>query len=123
MTDITDIVTSSADMLPGTENKVSVITVNFKDGDVIGRAHHETADGAAQDSEDGIPRLLRQLARQAQKDKVKSVIVLTITEDDHVDWVHVAENEHHMALAALCLDDLKDDLKSHIFSSMEEEEA
>jgi hypothetical protein len=116
MTDMIDIVTSSSDRAAGAgENKVSVITVNFKDGAIAGREHYE--------GEGGIPRLLRELARQAHKERVKSVIVLTINEDDHVDWVHVAENEHHLALAALCLDDLKDDLKNHIFSDMEEEEA
>jgi len=116
MTDMTDIVTSSSDLATGAgENKASVITVNFKDGDIIDRVQYE--------GEGGIPKLLREMARQAQKDRVKSVIVLTITEDDHVDWVHVAENDHHLALAALCLDDLKDDLKNHIFRDMEEEEA
>lgn len=116
MTDMTDILTSSSDPAQGAaENKVSVITVNFKDGDVVDRVQHE--------GESAIPRLLRDLARRAQKEKVKSVIVLTITEDDHVDWLHVAENEHHLALAALCLDDIKDDLKNHIFMDMEEEEA
>lgn len=116
MTDMTDIVTSSSELATGAaENRVSVITVNFKDGEVAGRVQLE--------GEGGIPKLLRELARQAQKDRVKSVIVLTINEDDHVDWVHVADNEHHLALAALCLDDLKDDLKNHIFRDMEEEEA
>ena len=75
------------------------------------------------DGEGGIPKLLRELAGRARKDKVKSVIVLTIDDEDHVDWVHVADNEHHLALAALCLDDLKDDLKNQIFQSMAEEEA
>lgn len=116
MTDMTDIVAPSSDITKGvSENKVSVITVNFKDGDVLGRTHHE--------GEGGIPKLLRELAKRAQKDKVTSAIILTITEDDHVDWVHVADNEHHLALAALCLDDLKEDLKNHIFRDMEEEEA
>lgn len=117
MTDMTDIVTSSSERIGAVENKVSVITVNFKDGDVVDRVQHEG------EAEAGIPKLLRELARRAQKEKVKSVIVLTITDDDHVDWVHVADNEHHMALAALCLDDLKEDLKNHIFNDMEEEEA
>ncbi|MBW7911256.1 MAG: hypothetical protein H3C49_08305 [Alphaproteobacteria bacterium] len=116
MTDMTDISIPSSDVAKTvSENKVSVITVNFKDGDVIERAQH--------DAEGGIPKLLRELARKAQKDKVKSAIILTISEDDHVDWVHVADNEHHLALAALCLDDLKDDLKNHIFRDIEEEEA
>ncbi|MDP2206630.1 MAG: hypothetical protein Q8K65_10045 [Alphaproteobacteria bacterium] len=116
MTDMTDIVTSSSDLAAGAgENDVSVITVNFKDGEVSGRVQYE--------GEGGIPKLLREMARQVQKDKVKSIIVLTITEDDHVDWVHVGENDHHLALAALCLDDLKEDLKNQIFRDMEEEEA
>jgi len=50
------------------------------------------------------------------------VVVLTINEEEHVDWVHIAENEHHLALAALCLDDIKEDLKAKIFRDDEEEE-
>lgn len=115
MTDMTDIVATSDAATAVTDNKVSVITVNFKDGGVTDRVQYET--------EGGIPKLLRELAGRAHTDKVKSVIVLTINEDDHVDWVHVADNEHHMALAALCLDDLKDDLKDQIFRDMAEEEA
>jgi hypothetical protein len=63
------------------------------------------------------------MAKFAKKTNVKSVIVLTIDDEEHVDWVHVADSEHHLALAALCLDDIKEDLKSHIFRDMEEEEA
>lgn len=115
MTDMTDIATTVDTAKAATEDKVSVITVNFQNGDVLDHVQYE--------GEGGIPKLLRELAARAQKDRVKSVIVLTINDDDHVDWVHVADNEHHLALAALCLDDLKDDLKNHIFQDMEEEEA
>lgn len=115
MTDMTDIVTTPDTAAAATENTVSVITVNFKDGGVTDRVQYE--------GEGGIPKLLRELAGRAHTDRVKSVIVLTINEDDHVDWVHVADNEHHLALAALCLDDLKDDLKDQIFQSVAEEEA
>lgn len=113
MSDMTDIVTAAPAVSAAADNKVSVITVNFRDGDVVDRVHNE--------GEGDIPRLLRDLARRAQKERVKSVIVLTIDDDDHVDWTHAAGSEHHLALAALCLDDIKDDLKAHIFRDMDEE--
>jgi len=114
MTDTTDIIIPSGDETV-TEEKVSVITVNFKDGAIVSKVQF--------DGEGGIPKFLRDMAKFAKKTNVKSVVVLTITDDEHVDWVHIADSEHHLALAALCLDDIKEDLKNHIFKDMEEEEA
>lgn len=99
---------------PGPEaNKVSVITVNFKDGAIINKVQFE--------GEGGIPKFLRDMAKFAKQNNVKSVVVMTINEEDHVDWVHIADSEHHLALAALCLDDIRNDLKSAIFHDAEEE--
>lgn len=114
MTDTTDIIMPTSEDVV-TEEKVSVITVNFKEGAIVSKVQF--------DGEGGIPKFLRDMAKFAKKTKVKSVIVLTIDEEEHVDWVHVADSEHHLALAALCLDDIKEDLKGHIFKDMEEEEA
>jgi hypothetical protein len=97
---------------PETEEKTSVITVNFKEGEIVGRVQY--------DGDGGIPKFLREMAKFSRKNKVKSVVVMTIDDDEHVDWVHVADSEHHLALAALCLDDIKEDLKAHIFKSDEE---
>jgi hypothetical protein len=99
---------------PPPEEKVQVITVNFKEGAIIDKVQF--------DGEGGIPKFLRDMAKFAKNTKVKSVVVLTINEEEHVDWVHIAENEHHLALAALCLDDIKEDLKAKIFRDDEEEE-
>lgn len=96
------------------EEKVQVITVNFKEGAIIDKVQF--------DGEGGIPKFLRDMAKFAKNTKVKSVVVLTINEEEHVDWVHIAENEHHLALAALCLDDIKEDLKAKIFRDDDEEE-
>lgn len=114
MTDTTDIIMPAAGETD-TEEKVSVITVNFRDGAIVSKVQF--------DGEGGIPKFLRDMAKFAKRTNVKSVIVLTIDDEEHVDWVHVADSEHHLALAALCLDDIKEDLKSHIFRDMEEEEA
>jgi hypothetical protein len=93
--------------IPAAEERNSLITVNFKEGSVVSKSHF--------DAEGGIPKFLRDMAKYAKKNNVKSVIVMTINDDEHVDWVHAAESEYHLALAALCLDDLKDDLKDSIF--------
>jgi hypothetical protein len=87
--------------------KVSVITVNFKDGAIVNRVQFE--------GEGGIPKFLRDMAKFAKQSRVKSVVVMTINDQNHVDWVHVADSEHHLALAALCLDDIREDLKDVIF--------
>lgn len=92
--------------------KVSVITVNFKDGAIINKVQFE--------GEGGIPKFLRDMAKFAKQNHVKSVIVMTINDQNHVDWVQVADSEHHLALAALCLDDIREDLKAVIFKDSEE---
>ena len=114
MTDTTDIIMPSGDESDADE-KVSVITVNFKDGAIVSKVQF--------DGEGGIPKFLRDMAKFAKRTNVKSVVVLTINDDEHVDWVHIADSEHHLALAALCLDDIKEDLKNHNFKDLEEEEA
>lgn len=97
---------------PGTEiDKTSVINVNFNEGKIVSKIQSE--------SDQGIPKFLREMAKLSKKNNVKSVIVLTIDGENHVDWAHIADSEHHLALAALCLDDIKDDLKNRIFSEEE----
>lgn len=93
-------------------DKVSVITVNFKDGAIVNKVQFE--------GEGGIPKFLRDMAKFAKQNNVRSVVVMTINDEEHVDWVHIADSEHHLALAALCLDDIKEDLKAVIFHSEEE---
>ena len=94
------------------EEKVSVITVNFKDGAIVNKVQFE--------GEGGIPKFLRDMAKFAKQNNVKSVVIMTINDQEHVDWVHIADSEHHLALAALCLDDIKEDLKNVIFKEFEE---
>ena len=94
--------------------KGSVITVNFKEGTILNKVQFE--------SEGGIPKFLRDLAKFSRQNKVKSVVVMTIDEDNYVDWVHIADSEYHLALAALCIDDIRDDLKAVIFDDDDTEE-
>lgn len=96
------------------DSKMSVITVNFKEGAIVEKVQF--------DGEGGIPKFMRDMAKFAKKNNVKSTIILTINDQNHVDWVHIADSEHHLALAALCLEDIKDDLKSRIFGEPEEDE-
>lgn len=99
--------------MTGVGDKTAVITVNFKSGSIVNKVQFE--------GEGGIPKFLRKMANFSKQNNVKSVVVMTINEDNHVDWVHIADSEHHLALAALCLDDIKEDLKSVIFRETEEE--
>lgn len=108
---MTDDVNHSSEPPPPTspaEEKVSVITVNFKDGEIVDKVQFDGEGG-------GIPKFLRDMAKFSKQNKVKSVVILTINDEDYVDWIHIADSEHHLALAALCLDDIKEDLKSVIF--------
>ena len=98
---------------PDDENKVSVITVNFKEGGIVKKGHFA--------EEGGIPKFLRDMAKYAKQNNVTSIVLLTINQENHVDWVHIAESDQHLALAALCMEDIKDELKTTIFSETEEE--
>lgn len=115
MTHDTDNIPPSADEVAdlAEDGKMSVITVNFKEGHIVDKVQF--------DGEGGIPKFMRDMAKFAKKNNVKSTIILTINDQNHVDWVHIADSEHHLALAALCLDDIKDDLKSRIFAEEGEE--
>jgi hypothetical protein len=59
-------------------------------------------------------KFLRDAATLAKKG-IKSVMVMTVSDEDHVDYKFELASEHHMALMALTLDDAKDDLKAYIF--------
>lgn len=100
------------DELPPKES--TIISVNFKEGVITDTIQYE--------AEGGIPKFFRELAKIARKTKVKSAIVMTIDENNKVDWIDVVDNDYHMSLAALCLEDIKKDLKTNIFGSDEEEE-
>lgn len=108
-----DVLGNTGNIPPPEAEKVSVITVNFKDGAIVSKVQF--------DGEGGIPKFLRDMAKFSKKNNVKSVVVMTINDENHVDWVHIADSEHHLALAALCLDDIKEDLKSVIFKDDGEE--
>ena len=84
-----------------------LVIVNFQNGNIIDKVHF--------DGDKGVPDFLRQLAKHAKKTKVTSVMVITVDETDTVDWVHMASNEHQMALVALCLEDARATLKEEIF--------
>lgn len=92
---------------------IEVITVNFEKGEIVNKISF--------DEEGGIPKIFRELAKLAKKQDYKSFALMTIDSNNHVDWVFVGDSEHHMALAALCIDDLKDDIKAKIFGYPEEE--
>lgn len=94
--------------------KASVIKVNFINGTITDKIEYEN-DG-------GVPKFFREMAKYARKHNIKSAMVMVITEDNHVDWMNISNNEHHMALAALCLDDMREDLKAKIFGTPDTEE-
>jgi len=92
--------------------KTELIQVNFKNGTIVDKIQF--------DEDGGIPKAFRELAKFAKKNKVKSTVVLTIDEANHVDWIHIADSEHHLALAALCMDDIREEIKDRIFGLEEE---
>ena len=63
-------------------------------------------------------KFLRDMAKISKEEGVKSVMVLTINEENQVDWIFEGFDEHHACLAALVLDEIKDDLKTRIFDDV-----
>lgn len=73
----------------------SVIQADFQDKNVI--------------------KFMRECAALAKRGDVRSVLIMTVTADDHVDWDWVTESEYHQALLTISLEDAKQDLKAEIF--------
>jgi phage terminase large subunit-like protein len=60
-------------------------------------------------------KFLRDCAQLARKHDVRSVMVITVTGEDYVDWMHMAESDLHLALIGMTLEDARNDLKSELF--------
>lgn len=89
------------------QEKPEIIETDFKERRVVQRINL---------TPDAKPvQFLRDMAKLAKKDNIKSVLVLTISESNHVEWLFEVPTEHHLCLAALSLDDIKDELKQKIF--------
>lgn len=100
-----------APVTPDAVDKAAVIQVNFANGTITSKVEYEN-DG-------GIPKFFRDMAKFSKKNNIKSVMIITVDEEDFVDWVTIADNKHHMALAALTLEDIKEDLRDKIFEAIE----
>jgi translation elongation factor EF-G len=73
-------------------------------------------------TEDTAPaKFLRDCAKYAKENKIKSVMVLMIDESDHVDWIMELTSEYHAALLALTLEDAREDVKAQLFQEEEVE--
>lgn len=71
-------------------------------------------------SEDTKPaKFLRDCANWAKKNKVSSVMVLMVDENDHCDWITEISTDYHAALIALTLEDAKEDVKAILFQEDE----
>jgi len=65
-------------------------------------------------------KFLRDCAKIAKDQKIKSVMVCMVSEDNHCDWVFELGSEYHMALMALSIEYARDELKNYIFHEEED---
>lgn len=77
-------------------NQENVVKKDFSDGDIV--------------------RFIRDIATLAKRGDVRSVFIMTVDSNSHVDWFNLFEDEHHASLIALALEDAKADIKSEIFN-------
>ena len=54
--------------------------------------------------------------------KVKTVMIVTIDESDYCTWGLLCDDDHHLALAALTLEDLREEIKQELFGEIDLEE-
>ena len=66
-------------------------------------------------------KFIKEQAKFAKETDVKSALVVTVAEDGFTNWNFVGNSEHHLALIALILDDVRDELKEEIFAVDEED--
>lgn len=60
-------------------------------------------------------KFLQNWKRFCKDTKVKSVMIITINEDDYINHGFVMESEFHEALAIMAIDDLKDEMRDNFF--------
>jgi hypothetical protein len=97
-----------------TEEKCTIKTVDFKTG---------TCKETLQVAHDtGIPQILRDMAQYAAKNGVEAVLVITIEAGNVCYHFGDIRTEHHAALMALYLEDIREELKNKIFNEGEDEE-
>lgn len=64
-------------------------------------------------------QFLKTWMRFCKDTKVKSVMIVTIDESDHCTYGSLSDDEHHLALMALTLPDLEQELKDKIFGDFD----
>jgi hypothetical protein len=89
------------------QDQQEIIEADFKDKKVVSRITVSTDARAI--------KFIKDQAKFAKEQKVKSALVLTVDESNHVNWNFVGDSELHLALAALSLDDVKEEMKVDIF--------
>jgi len=47
--------------------------------------------------------------------RVESIMIVTIDENNFVTWGFMSDNDYHMALAALTLEDLREEIREELF--------
>ena len=65
---------------------------------------------------EGIAGLLRDLANYCEKNGVESAVIVMCSKDNDCDFTMQVTSEHHAALLALQLDDVREDLKNMAFN-------
>lgn len=53
---------------------------------------------------------------------VKTIMILTVDEKSYITWGFISDNDHHKALAALTLEDLREEIKDDLFGEFELDE-
>jgi hypothetical protein len=66
-----------------------------------------------------VSQFMSLMKKYAKDEKVRSVFMLTISEDNDCNWGMVTASEYHLLLAYATLDDLKDEIRDAIFPQPE----
>lgn len=105
----------SKDAPPKSEEiRSEVVNADFKEKKIVHRMDVEP--------DSSVVAFLNTWKKFCKDEKVKSVFILTIDENNHITWGFQPDNEHHQALACLTLEDLREEIKASIFGEWLDDE-
>ncbi len=64
-------------------------------------------------------QFLKTWSKFCRDTKVQSIMILTIDENGFATWGFLSDDDHHKALAALTLEDLREEIKNDLFGEID----
>jgi len=94
------------------------------DSNVIDMQTRKAVEHVENVENETIQRFMKRWSKSIKDGRFKSVFIIAIDENNLCDWGRLSDNDLHTALAAMLLEDIRQELKEDIFgvADMDDEE-